>query len=548
MFISEGDKMNELSVFFDKNIIDKEELIDVIKYTKTRLQTLDLQKKYNKKFYYMSKIIRNNQKEKNLLFLNEIRKIAYFSNCEGMRIVFLKGIFLAEILYDNPADRLSNDIDVLVYINDFEKIDLFLKSNGYKYANRELEKENLLFCQSILKTDHICYEKKKGNHLIRIEVHGNVINAGGVFCDITDDFLKHSIKKSIDGLSVFLLQQEYNVVFLMMHFYKHLPYAYFDNLLWGNKPWINVSNLQDIYYLVTKERIEWNNVLAIVKKMKIVKYVLFVANIINNIFGNVINDIVIEELSSNIKLSNMIYDQSFKYGMGNFLWLFDELLFDISKQDVVEMIRGVFPKTLDLRMIAVNDKCQITDIKRGHNFSADYNVFLDTIDGKITDNETENVEIKLVTEVDKTFISIMVTVKNKECCFWQGIGNLWEKDGVELLIVKKDKLIHRMFTLAMINEQLSIIESSHKNEHMQRLVSDEQCAYKFEQQEKNCYSFCIALPWEYLEINTDDDKFIPFNVGVLLSNPNTNTQQGCYKLFENKSSFFEFKDIQAINV
>lgn len=534
--------MDKLNSFLKNNYDNDEELIRIIKQTKIRFLTLNLQKNCDKKFYNCTMLMKKQQENKYSIFKKVCERIISYCDNNGLKAVFLKGLFLASDLYEVITDRMSNDIDILISIKDFPKYDNLLKELGFKYYHNEdsLDKSYL----ERLKIDHVCYAKKIDDITVLIELHGCIINAGSAFIDISQEFINKSKRKTLLDLNPYILTPEYNVVFLMLHFYKHLPQVYFDNLLWGKETSINISNLNDIVLLIQKENINWNEIIEIAKKMFVVKYVIFVSNLINSIFGVVIDSHILDNLYEHINSSHCSTPQAFRYGMGRFLWLMDTVLDKISKQDIADFLRGNLSDAIDLRYVAITTQDSLIRVSNYYEFKVGYSIDLNSSSDILQNGKHTN--IFLSTKVNREYIQILYNVENKKCCFFTGEEELWMKDGIELLIVKRNLLLHRMFTFAIQNNECYIIETTHNNDKEKRILDNNNIPYEFFCDGKN-FSIKLNIPWAYLNVNILDDDIIPFNIGCLLSHPETGTQYNNYKLFNNKCSMFEFAGISGIS-
>ena len=100
-------------------------------------------------------------------------------NSLNLSVVAFKGIGLIANLYDNPADRMINDIDLLISSNDFERVNKILKDMGFSPETDRLENET-----DFLENRCLCLTDGDG---IQIDLHwtiGPIPRAGMLANDI----------------------------------------------------------------------------------------------------------------------------------------------------------------------------------------------------------------------------------------------------------------------------------------------------------------------------------------------------------------------------
>lgn len=78
---------------------------------------------------------------------------------EKIKLVFVKGVFLALDLYDDISERSSKDIDISIDKNEYHRAHSLLRKIGYScvdFSDEEIEADKHL---EYLSEQHICYEK-----------------------------------------------------------------------------------------------------------------------------------------------------------------------------------------------------------------------------------------------------------------------------------------------------------------------------------------------------------------------------------------------------
>lgn len=160
----------------------------------------------------------------------------------------------------------------------------------------------------------------------------------------------------------------------MMHFFKHLPVYYLHNSILGQPVKINLSNLRDIALLVKKygQVIDWETVRDLSKRLMVVSYVEAVALLVNKIFGSVFDDRflnMLEECNEYSKLNKAEYE---RYGLGKFMWLFDELVISLKQLSPYDILEGKLSRIPDLRRVAVGHINDLERIGNGMVFTKEF--------------------------------------------------------------------------------------------------------------------------------------------------------------------------------
>ncbi len=73
---------------------------------------------------------------KNARILKELGDILKVFALKGLDVILLKGAALIETVYKNPALRAMSDVDILIRVTDFKKIDECLSSCGYELLEK----------------------------------------------------------------------------------------------------------------------------------------------------------------------------------------------------------------------------------------------------------------------------------------------------------------------------------------------------------------------------------------------------------------------------
>ena len=139
---------------------------------------------------------------KNLL---ELRELAGGLQRDGIPALVIKGIPLASTLYNEPAVRVSRDIDLLCKMEDLERVGRLVEENGYSLHQGRLRDEGYRRYHY-----HLVYARGAGNESV-VEVHWNVRHPGkGVHIDVAPLF-RHAKMVDIAGVEVATLDEPHAV-------------------------------------------------------------------------------------------------------------------------------------------------------------------------------------------------------------------------------------------------------------------------------------------------------------------------------------------------
>lgn len=151
--------------------------------------------------------------QRNLKIQQIFHEIINIANNEGIEVVALKGIALIENFYSDIAIRQLSDIDILVHVEDKEKLKAALEMNGF---NSNAESGDFLFDNR--EVIHLPPLKKAG---IAVEIHFKL------YYNFDNYNINHEElfgrKKSIikNGHSYFILDKIDHIIFIILHLDKH---------------------------------------------------------------------------------------------------------------------------------------------------------------------------------------------------------------------------------------------------------------------------------------------------------------------------------------
>jgi hypothetical protein len=505
----------------------------------------DYMKCYSYKMYVYSKLLQQKQKSRYKIMESEI--VDFLSACEKNTLnpIFMKGIFLAAELYEKIEKRPSYDIDILIRMEDFEKYHIILKRLGYslKYSFQN-DADELKNALNTLKWQHLEYIKKHNQDTICIEVHTSIINSPVLFKDVSDDFINTAIQKDYFGMQPFVLDLEHNLIQLCVHFFKHLTLTYFQNILFNRGFSVNLSNIHDIALYQKKygHTINVHKMLYISEKMASVKYILFIFRMVNKIYGELFDKYTIDIFKNKISFSKMNSVDSERSGFGKMIWLMDIFIDYCDEFMPRDFILGCFPDHFDLTNIVTDPSIIYTiapskPVVLKKTFKLSMNI----------GNRIKTAQIYLYMKASRKHLELQYCVDNKKCSFYDSYDvPCYTRDGVELIIIKKQQIIHKMFTLSKTNNKPSIVIYSNNNEKITD-IDTTNINYNISIF-KNSFKMKLIIPWDALNVDLLRDEIIPINIGGLVSNPDTKTQEKIFTIFKENDYFWNFNGIGAISL
>lgn len=232
---------------------------------------------------YFLEIAYLEQKERTRIHGDEIIKVSKIFEENGIRHVFLKGSVLNTIIY-NPGDRISNDTDIMVHVEDLENTVKLLKEEGYIQGDVVDEKlipatkKEILFAR--LNTYEIVPLNKPidERYLPFHEVDVNFRLGNDATQEESTKLLDNTVVLEENGYRIRTLPMEEFLMFLCVHHYREAVMVF--KIAQGND--LTLYKFMDIHHLLSSrgEDIDWEKLREKVAKMnrqKDVYYTLFYA-------------------------------------------------------------------------------------------------------------------------------------------------------------------------------------------------------------------------------------------------------------------------------
>ncbi len=483
--------------------------------------------------------LRMRQRLRNKAFGEAIGELLKECEQRSLHPVFFKGIFLASLLYERVENRISNDIDIIVPIEQFLEYNEVLEYLGYVREPIGGNDNSLDACYKEVQERHLGYIKSIENVYVHIEVHTAPVNPATLFVNDAKEFIASAKQEEILGFKPYLFDCEHNLVALALHFFKHLPLTYFQNLIFKREFDINLLSVHDIANLAHQyhDDIDWNKVLEIVKKMRVVKYFYFVARFVNNIYGEIFDGAFLENLILNINHSQISTADCERGGLGKLLWLFDIYIDYCITFAPAKMLAGRMADGFNLVTVASNEKSPTYIISQGKPVVLERHFCFD-----IKNNDCKDVKVDLKTVFSKRGLHIRYCVENKLCCpVFDNSETCYKKDGIEIIVVKDDSVEHRMLTIKQNNSEYMLVVYSNNNE-MVADISEKELKYKLDVYEQG-FEAEIIIPWSNLKVNSSINKSFLVNIAGLVSGPVSYDQERACCLFCNDKTIWDFRGI-----
>ena len=206
--------------------------------------------------YKIRKHIYSKQRDEYLCLLNELSKA-------GLKIILLKGVYLAEKCYNDPLERPYLDMDILIQKHETEDVFRVMKSLGYvqgeynrnTHAIDEFNNNRLIGYESELQ-HYGEFAKLSGSDFLPVyfvDVHHRLSTVFDSFCYDSDLLFQRAEKENIQGINFRRLSNEDFLLHLSSHLYWHT--LSLRDIISGRD--IRLLSYFDIALFVSKNEINW---------------------------------------------------------------------------------------------------------------------------------------------------------------------------------------------------------------------------------------------------------------------------------------------------
>lgn len=288
--------------------------------------------------YKIRKHIYSKQRDEYLCLLNELSKA-------GLKIILLKGVYLAEKCYNDPLERPYLDMDILIQKHETEDVFRVMKSLGYvqgeynrnTHAIDEFNNNRLIGYESELQ-HYGEFAKLSGSDFLPVyfvDVHHRLSTVFDSFCYDSDLLFQRAEKENIQGINFWRLSNEDFLLHLSSHLYWHT--LSLRDIISGRD--IRLLSYFDIALFVSKNEINWEKLFEYARESKLENALYYTLYHCQLIFGNIVpNDIYKTWDMQKVKaISNTFYDRWFTRDtltpVGKWTSGFMERLFDENRKN-----------------------------------------------------------------------------------------------------------------------------------------------------------------------------------------------------------------------
>lgn len=227
-----------------------------------------------------------------LHFGAEMGKIGKLFSDHHIRLLFLKGPSLGHDLYGDISLRTSNDIDVLIPINDLKKAHTILVEQGYQKND---------YIKTILndwkwRHHHVTYFHPKKR--IRLEVHWR-LSPGPAKEPSFNELWNHKIRSYLISTPIYTLGKESLFLFLVTHGARH--------------GWSRLRWLMDIHQLIY-QNLDWKVIHKQLKEYSLIQLagqaIILSSQFFNTKIPNGLDQLIYDRKAKILAKQAMFYQES----------------------------------------------------------------------------------------------------------------------------------------------------------------------------------------------------------------------------------------------
>ena len=262
--------------------------------------------------YKIRKHIYSKQRDEYLCLLNELSKA-------GLKIILLKGVYLAEKCYNDPLERPYLDMDILIQKHETEDVFRVMKSLGYvqgeynkeTHAIEKLDNNRLIGYESELQHygEFVKLSSSDFFPVYSVDVHHRLSTVFDSFCYNSSLLFQRAEKENIQGINFWRLSNEDFLLHLSSHLYWHT--LSLRDIMSGRD--MRLLSYFDIALFISKNKINWEKLFEYAKESGLENALYYTLYHCQLIFGNIVpNDIYKTWDMQKVKaISNTIYDRWF---------------------------------------------------------------------------------------------------------------------------------------------------------------------------------------------------------------------------------------------
>ncbi|WP_458352145.1 nucleotidyltransferase domain-containing protein [Peribacillus frigoritolerans] len=237
---------------------------------------------YQKNTFKMLKLTGEIERISRVVFENEISTL------------FLKGPILATDLYGDISQRTSSDVDILVNIDDLEKIESLLIQLGY------VKDEYIQTVLNDWKWRHHHFVYFHSEKEIKLEIHWRLNPGPAKEPTFTELWLRKKVSSITTSYPIYCLGNEDLFLFLTSHGARH--------------GWSRLRWLVDIDRLC-KKKLDWNIIISLLKKYQYMhvagQTLVLTSQLLNTPINKQVNDLTLKDRSNRLAQEALFYIQRF---------------------------------------------------------------------------------------------------------------------------------------------------------------------------------------------------------------------------------------------
>jgi len=213
-------------------------------------------------------------KLQNKIFRDEIVNLSIMFAKKDIKLIFLKGLPLAQDVYIDPDLRKSSDIDVLVDYNDMPTIVDLLRKEGYLDAktgkpvsyndiSKYVERKNIdtmLHLNPVYKS----VDENGMDYTLTLELHISIFSFLENKLDVMAGIVREAVAQDFYGSSIYVLEVHDRLIHLLTHLVKDYFKTGLDSAYMNNKEsgmeYFDLRLLHDIALVIDKygSNLDWN--------------------------------------------------------------------------------------------------------------------------------------------------------------------------------------------------------------------------------------------------------------------------------------------------
>ncbi len=306
--------MNKLDLklknFLDTFLIDnrpEKSYFALLRKLKLDLVLIDFLKKENNRQYQKTRARLFSLMKRNTVLAGEIKILNEKAAEKKIKMIFLKGLFLAAELYQPVEKRYFGDTDILVKKADLKKLMKIFRETGYVDSN---SKEPVFLTEEEITDKSKHHLRPLTRHIkdcrLAFEVHKfpfNLPEKYQNYSQATEIFFKNSSKKKLLGNEIYLLKPEIRLLYLFVHFSRHCSFDPYQILTGARKDDSQfylppIRDLHDMALFIEKYQKEFNTAFFIekVRQLQVVNEIILGCKMLSFIYDNKFAQTVLKKL------------------------------------------------------------------------------------------------------------------------------------------------------------------------------------------------------------------------------------------------------------